>query len=109
MSGGSGSGGIGRLPSLPVVDCEDLFLRSGLSSPNRSVVSEISVGDTLEVAIMKTGDVEFVAVMKDEAIAGAIIGNLQGRLMQCLRSGHQYEAEVVDMPGAIPTVCIRHV
>lgn len=108
MSGSStGPSSYGGGPSKET-DCELLAFEVGLASPQASVVTQVQVGDSLEVVIDTSGTNPTIAVMKDADALGAIIGSRMEDLYRCIQEGHNYQAEVLSLDGGDVQVRITH-
>lgn len=94
MSGSSGGGGGGGF-GLPPDSCAALVVDTQLSSPKEDVVSQIEVGDILEVATVTMGATVVVVVQHRGQLAGGLASPLVQRLRECMNAGTQYHAEVI--------------
>lgn len=101
MSGGGGGGG-GAGPGFPEqgepVDCADLTFATTLSDPIPEVVDDLKEGDVLAVEL-RTEPRRISVVDGDGRDAGAIATQQWDRLLECLQSGNEYEAEVLSVDG----------
>jgi hypothetical protein len=92
--GGSGSGGYTPAPSSP---CARLAFQATVNSPNPSVISQLSVGDSLNVSLNPQG--QGVVVESNDVMAGAITATQVAQLVNCINSGFEYRAVVVQING----------
>lgn len=87
---GSGSGGGEQ-------DCSQLRLDRPLDAPVAAVVATLSVGSVLSLSL-QPGPPPVVALYDAAgALAGSVVAT--SRLLECLRQGVAFEAEVTQMPG----------
>jgi hypothetical protein len=96
MSGSGGTDFSGFGGGGGPVNCEGLSLRRDLESPNPSVTPTISTGDVLRLRL-ETSPVEVVIADAATGIAGSIVPT--ALLLECLRSGFVYVAEVTSVAG----------
>lgn len=76
-----------------------------LASPNRGPLSNISVGDVLDVGI----DGASVVVITDSGdVVGSMTESWVGQLRECIELGHEYEAEVESITGGQCDVIVRN-
>lgn len=103
-NGGSGSGsGSSSSPS----DC-DIAERVPLNSPQPAVLAKLKAGMTLDVALTQGPPQSLVAqIQKSGEIAGSLTPKSLARLLQCMRSGNVYIADVVTVKGGLVEVEIR--
>ncbi|SKB08158.1 hypothetical protein SAMN02745166_04868 [Prosthecobacter debontii] len=88
-------------------DCYKFFERVQLSSPVSTVVSNLKVGDVLEVRLSTSGGVAVLEAVYLGATAGSLIVKKMGSLISCIKSGVQYIAKVVSNTGGLIRVEIR--
>lgn len=87
--------------------CQDLVIRTNLSSVDSDVLSVTNVGDVLPVV---TGGIDGpVRVMKDERVLGTVLSSLLLELLNCINGGTDYQATVEKIDGAICQVKIAAV
>lgn len=91
---GSGGGGYGGGFADDEVACERLAFDTQLSSPKAPVVSRINVGDVLAAALEQQGLAQVVVLKLGNDVAGGITSPKMARLLECLRQGTNYQAEV---------------
>lgn len=101
-SGGSSPFASGALASSP---CESLRLERNLEAPVFGVADELVVGDLLEVVLRDEQPPLVVAVDETGRDAGGILPT--GRLIDCLRQGFRFEAEVTRRTGGAVQVEVR--
>lgn len=96
--GGVSGGGAGR-------PCEQVRLIRNLEGPVQGVVDALVVGDKLEV-VLHDGPPQLVtAVTHDGQTAGAILPT--GQLIDCLKRGFRFEAEVMSHNGGAVQIEVR--
>lgn len=101
--GGSGGGGGGGDPTDPC-DIHDV---TNLNSPNQAVVRTLKVGDLLHVHL-NPGPPRVLEVQDISGnVAGSITSAALPRLVQCIRQGRRYVAEVLTVRGGIVSVEVR--
>ncbi len=93
-SGGGGGSGIGFGESSD--SCAALVFDTQLSSPKQDVVSSISVGDLLDIAIEERGTTTVVVALYKGEVAGGLASPQVRRLLECLAGGTQYVAKVTE-------------
>lgn len=96
MSGSSGGGGGGAYDASSI-PCERLVFDTQLSSPKESVVSSISVGNILPVAMQTFGTTAVVVVLHQGQIAGGLASPAVQRLRQCMAAGFLFKAQVTSI------------
>lgn len=103
MSGSSGSVG----PSLGEEEkCEDLRIRTHLSSPNPDIVTRLNVGDILTINLAgPTGPIELVTDKGE--VAGSLVSGRQIKLIECINNGYNYEGEILAIEEGNCEIIIR--
>ena len=112
MSGISGYSGIGGgVVPRPIDEggdyCQNLVIRTNLSTVNAEVLSVTNVGDVLPV--VAEGIDGPVRVMKDDRVLGTVLSSLLLELLNCINGGTDYQATVEKIDGAICQVKISAV
>jgi hypothetical protein len=92
--GGSSAGG-----------CEDLRLDRFLEAPVPGAVDALSVGDVLDVILREEEPPLVVAVDETGQEVGGILPT--GQLIECLRRGFRFEAQVKDLNGGAVRIEVR--
>lgn len=100
----SGSGGGGYTPR--VSDCGNLSFTTVLGSPKKTVLAVVRKGHILNLIIQQTPTKVVVAVTNTGQTAGTITTMTQ-KLIECIESGHSYEAEVIHVSGVQCSVNVR--
>lgn len=90
----------------PSDDC-DIRERTRLNSPDRTVLATLRVGDVLRLRLENGPPVVLLALDARERPAGSITSPMLPQIIQCIRRGRTYEAEVQAMNGAVCEVQIR--
>lgn len=98
---GSGTGAIGGGDPCAI------FQQAPLNSPNPQVVPTLNVGDSLMVVLNTAGPRAILEVHAAAGIAGALTHNGHLAIIECMRAGHQYAADVVSRSGAAITLQVR--
>ncbi|MBS1774357.1 MAG: hypothetical protein JST82_15985 [Bacteroidetes bacterium] len=88
------------------IDCEDLDIKTQLSSPVASVIAILKVGDILEIEF-KTPTGPCLAIFKG-VLAGTIINKDVRRIIECIVSGHKFVARVRNITGGRCAITIKH-
>ena len=89
-----------------VLDCADLVFAVTLASPVPLVLGRVKPGDTLSV---RRGTGKAVDAYYASDRVGSITHANQQRLVECLASGEQYEAVVLEVEGGRCEVRVQHV
>lgn len=104
--GSSGAGGGAGDGDDPCAISQD----APINSPNPSVVSGLSVGDVLDIALTGAAPRQILEVRTP---AGMVAGSLTHRghldIVRCIGSGNVYQAEVVQKSGGAVVVRIERV
>jgi hypothetical protein len=81
-----------------------LSFQTNLFGPVSTVVSNLNVGDILDIALLAQNQTPTVAVFTRDLPpqqAGTIAGARQlGDLVRCLQRGHTYEGEILKISGS---------
>jgi hypothetical protein len=86
-------------------DCARLRLTRQIEAPVPCVADALSTGDVLGVEL-RTGAVDIVVLVDGSGDdAGSIIAT--GRLLDCLRQGAQFQADVLSVRGGAIQVEVR--
>ena len=106
MSGSDSGGGAGA-PSggWSGTGCEDLRLDRNLEAPVLGVADQLSIGDLLTVVLRDEDPPLVIATNSDGQEAGGILPT--GQLIECLRQGVRFEAEVRGRTGGAVRVEVR--
>ena len=108
MSGSGGGGGGGGLDRAQT-SCETLTDTTVLNSPNSSVVPSLKKGDVLTLAARPSGNSVIVEARQGNRVAGSITSAIIQRLIECMKQGHEYVAEVLEnAQGGACKVFIHH-
>jgi hypothetical protein len=92
-----GSGSSGYVPTAPANPCGRLSFQATVSSPKPNVVSQLSVGSVLDVLLNAQG--QGVVLEHNGQTVGALIGSHVAQLVNCINSGFDYQATVVQLNG----------
>lgn len=99
MSGRDSSGPIhGGGGSSGGTNCGDLAFRTFISSPRPSQVSQLNVGDVLDIDLLTQAGLNMVVVLNNGHPVGGIVHN-QERIKDCLLKGFQFFARVDEISG----------
>lgn len=105
--GGSGSSSRWS-PTSPRDPCTTLAFRANLNSPQPSVLASVTVGTILQIQLSQPPQIAVLA-MHAGLPAGSITGSSAPNLINCLRNGYNFEAEVLVIVGGSCTVEVRAV
>lgn len=105
-SGDSSVGYVGGVGGSGSADCTSLRLDKALEAPVPSVVATLTVGDVLAVAL-QPGPPPVVALSAPAGLAGSVVPT--NRLLDCLRQGVPFEAEVTFANAGAVRVEVRAV
>lgn len=111
VSGGgtSAAGGGGGGGAAPVDPCNITSLGT-LRSPVPAVVAVLSVGTVLDVAVINVNSVDVIEARHNPlGSAGAIDCPQEQAIIECIASGHQYEATVHRLHGGVVAIQVRRV
>lgn len=99
-----GSGGNSSFGSLGPRDrheiaCESLRFRTAVIGPDLSILSLLSVGDTLNVVLnqMPKDQPSINLVTSKGQVLGSLLPSELGRLIQCINGGTNYEAKIQEI------------
>lgn len=98
MSGSSGGGGGGVFVADEVA-CDRLQFETEVRSPNAAVITQIQVGDVLDVQL-RAGPPNTVVLVFLGQDVGGIVSPKATRLRECLAAGTAYIATVISKRGA---------
>jgi hypothetical protein len=93
--GGSGSGGY--KPSAPTSPCARLTFQATINSPKPALLTQLKVGDLLDVVLNPQG--QGVILEHNTQPAGSLTGTQVAQLINCINSGFEYQAIVVQING----------
>jgi hypothetical protein len=109
MSGSSGPsyGGGGSGSSDSASDC-DIVERVPLNSPKPSGLAQLKPGATLDVVLTPGPPQSLVAKIRNTGqVAGSLTPKSLVRLLQCIKAGNIYVADVIAVKGGFVEVEIR--
>lgn len=95
-----GGGGAG-------VDPCAIVQRAPLNSPKPAVAGTLNAGDMLKVVLNEASGRPILEVHAVGGIAGALTHNGHLRLVECIRQGHEYVAEVKGRQGGAVDLLVR--
>lgn len=102
-SGGSGLGGAaGDDPCA-------IFQQAPLNSPRAAVVATLNVGDILSVVLNEAGIRPVLEVHAPTGIVGALTHNGHMLIIDCIRRGRSYVAEVISRSGPAVDLLVRSI
>jgi len=107
MSGSSGGGGGWGSFGDEGVTCEALVIHTQVSSPAPAVVAQLSKGDLLTVEVRQGAGVDIVELKYQGQLAGGLSSAQVVRLIECIRQGTNYRAEVQDISGGQVKVKVK--
>lgn len=104
MTGSSGrGGGSGFWESED--SCNTLVINTQLSSPKPDVISDISVGDLLDISTQTIEATTVVVALHNGNVAGGLASPKIRRLLECLAGGTRYVAKVTERNDG--QICVR--
>lgn len=93
----AGSGPRGYEPTAPTSPCARLTFQATINSPKPIVVGQLKVGDSLDVVL--NPQVQGVILEHNAQTAGSLTGTQVAQLINCINSGFEYQAVVVQLNG----------
>ena len=84
-----------------------LVHQAPLNSPRRAVVPTLNTGDILSVVLNSSGPRPILEVHAPAGIAGSLTHTGHVAIIDCIRAGHQYVAEVVGRSGPAIDLQVR--
>lgn len=85
--------------NAPANEC-NLIEMTLLNSPNRDVLVGLRSGDRLVVRFEQGPPQRLLAEDNRGNVAGSITGPKMTQIIQCIRAGHEYNAEVLSVHGS---------
>ena len=98
----AGSKSKGYRPTTPASPCASLVIDATVNSPQPGVISDLKVGDVLDVVLSPGG--LGVHVVHATKIVGSLTGTRVASLVNCMNSGFQYAATVKTLTGGLCVV-----
>lgn len=92
-----GSGSRRYAPTAPANPCGRLSFQATVSSPKPNVISELSIGSVLDVLLNPQG--QGIVLEHNGQTVGSLIGSHVAQLVNCINSGFDYQATVVQLNG----------
>ncbi len=103
---GSGNGGY-TPPQRTIFDCETSRINTNLSSVDFELLKKIVIGDFLEVEI---GERETLVVINgDGEVVGSIVHVNTVDIIECIKKGSEYKAEVINITFPACRVLIKSI
>jgi hypothetical protein len=99
-AGGGGGGGGGQPDPCEIVET------TTLNSANRTALATLRVGDMLDV-VFKAGPPQQLLAQSRGNTVGSITSPSMPQIIQCIRAGNSYAAEIKSIRGAICQVEVR--
>lgn len=104
MSGGGGGGiDVPPIRTRVTVSCERLVVETTLVKPNEELLGRLNVGDLLLIQ----PDVEGIGATYGDEVVGRIETPDNSKLLECIREGTIYVAEIISIEGTVCKVKIR--
>jgi hypothetical protein len=104
-----GGSGPRNWDSPPLRDpCTTLAFRATLNSPQPTVIAMLSTGNILAI-FLSVSPQNVVQVLHGSLVAGSLTGSKISSLINCIRNGHTFEAEVHSIAGGQCVVDVRPV
>ena len=88
------------------VSCEDLNIKTQLSSPQVEVVNELDIGDILELKLLSQAG-PCLAIFEGR-VAGTIINKELRKIVDCMNAGRKFNATVRSIEGGKCSITIKH-
>lgn len=85
----------------------DIIQSAPLNSPRPATVQNIRVGDILDVVLNTSGARPVLEVHLRGAVAGSLTHTGHVSIIDCIRSGHRYVADVIARSGAAVDLQVR--
>jgi hypothetical protein len=85
-------------------DCDFEVASTQLRSTVPNVVSKLKKGDVLQVEVDE--DLPAVLVKRGAEAAGSVVDRVP-KFVACSKAGYKYEAEILEIDGAVVTVRTR--
>lgn len=104
----SGSGGSYFGPSTPATSCQSLQFDAQLASPKAQVVTQLAIGNLLDVAF-QNGNQQVVVALWCGQEAGGIVGPNLSQLRSCMSQGEQFQARVLSISGGQVRIRVYHI
>jgi len=86
--------------------CEEIVINTHLASPRAAVLEELNIGDLLAI-IVETDQGPIQAITTNGDVSGTVVTRDQIRLLTCINSGVEFEAEVLAVDNGMCQVQIR--
>ncbi len=104
MTGGGGGGYyVPPVRKRVTVSCEMLEVLTVLTHPNEELLATLEVGQILTVHVQE----ERVYVMYGDQIVGYVEAPENSRIIECVKAGTFYVAEILELEGAVCNVKIH--
>lgn len=104
MTGGGGGGYyVPPVRKRVTVSCEMLVVVTVLTHPNEELLATLEVGQILTVHVQE----ERVYVMYGDQIAGYVEAPEKKCIIECVKAGTFYVAEILELEGAVCNVKIH--
>jgi hypothetical protein len=104
MSGSGGGGGYDPPPAVKF-NCKTSYIKTVISSINLAVLNKHNVGTILTVAIDENDTV--IIEDGDGEILGSILHLNSDDLVECIKAGNEYSAEIIIKTAVSYTVLIK--
>lgn len=85
------------------VSCEMLVVLTVLTHPNEELLAKLEVGKILTVHVQE----ERVYVMYGDQVVGYVETPENSRIIECVKAGTFYVAEILELEGAVCNVKIH--
>lgn len=104
MTGGGGGGYyVPPVRKKVTVSCEKLVVITVLTYPNKELLATLEVGKILTVHVQE----ERISVMYGDQIAGYVEAPENNSIIECVKAGTFYVAEILELEGAVCNVKIH--
>jgi hypothetical protein len=101
MSGsgsGGGGGNLGGGAGIPNFDCNNVSIKTNITSPNASILKTVVVGDFLDIELQSATGPLIAKTIKGKILGSVFITN-PILLIECISNGHHYQARVLKIDG----------
>lgn len=104
----SGSGGGGYVPPQRAkFNCETSQIITNLSSIDLIVLKKLFVGNILEIEIGKNE--ALIALNSDGEIIGSVVHPSTTDIIECIKMGNHYQAEIIEINYPVCKVKVKSI
>ncbi len=98
---GSNSGGGGNLGGgggVPAQDCNDVSIKTNITSPNPAILKTLKVGDYLDIELLSATGPLVAKTIKGKILGSVFVTNPK-LLIDCISKGYSYHAKILKIDG----------